>query len=116
MINQKTDTFEGVTITVRARIGADVWDEFAVKSKLVQIEVVNNEYRVDKFADFVTRTISVEGLTFEWPKVNSSADVMQAAYASWCEFSPKLMIFWHNLIWDVNQPPLPEENLIPGND
>ena len=37
MINQKTDSFEGITLTVRARIGADVWDEFAVKAKLPKI-------------------------------------------------------------------------------
>lgn len=115
MTNQKTDTIQGVTVTVRARKGADVWDEFAVKSKLPQSEIAANEYRVDKFVEYVTRTISAVGLPFTWPTVSSSTESIQAAYAAWCDFDPAFMIAWANLIYDANQPPLPEENLIPGN-
>ena len=116
MINQKTDTFENVTVTVRARRGADVWDEFEVKRKLPAAERAANEYRVDKFVEFVTQTVSVEGLSFAWPTVGSSADAVNAAYAAWCDMTPNLMIKWANLIYDANQPPLPDENLIPGNE
>lgn len=116
MINQKTETFDGITLTVRASRGADVWDEFTVKSKLPKEERDANSYRTDKFVEYVTRTVSVDGeLGFEWPTAGSSADVMAAAYAAWCDMSSKLMIFWANLLWDANQPPLPEANTTPGN-
>lgn len=116
MINQKTDTFEGITLTVRARRGADVWDEFAVKAKLPPEEREANGYRVDKFAQFVTTTISITGdLGFAWPSVGSSQEIMEAAYQGWCDMPPNLMVFWANLSWDANQPPLPEANTTAGN-
>lgn len=114
---EKTDTFDGITITVRARRGADVWDEFAVKSKLSKEEREANAYRVDKFAEFVTETVSVDGeLGFAWPSVGSSSEVVLAAYEAWCNLPPQLMISWANLIYDANQAPLPEANTTPGND
>lgn len=115
MTNTKVDTFENIHITVRARRGADVWDEFTVKSKLPASERETNPYRVDKFVEFVTCTITVDNLPFTWPRVSSSETEIQAGYQQWCDMSPQLMIFWANLIYDANQPPLPEENTTPGN-
>src|ERR1051326_5650356 len=116
MINEKTATFENVTLTVRARKGADVWDEFTVKSKLPKEEREANPYLTDKFSQFVTTTVSVNGdLGFAWPSVGSSPEIMEAAYKGWCDMSPNLMVFWANLSWDANQPPLPEANTTPGN-
>jgi len=115
MINQKTDTFQGITLTVRARRGADVWDDLVVTRKIPQAERDQNSYRVEKFIEFVTRTVSVTGeLGFEWPTVGSSEESVQAAYAAWLDISDGLMIFWANLIYDANQAPLPTENVTPG--
>ncbi len=115
MLNQKTETYQGVTITVRARRGADVWDEFRVSGKFPRSEDEKNHYRLEKFVEYVTRTVSIEGdLGYEWPTIDSSNEVTQAAYAAWCDMDVSLMIAWANLIYDANQPPLPEENLIPG--
>jgi len=115
-MTQLTNTFDGITVTVRARRGADVWDEFVVKAKLPKEETAANSYRSDKFAEFVTATVSVSGeLGFKWATVNSSADEMQAAYEEWCNLDPDLMVKWWNLIYDAKKPPLPEANTTPGN-
>lgn len=116
-MTQLTNTFEGITLTVRASRGADVWDEFIIKGKIAPAEREANGYRVDKFTDYVMRTVRVEGdLGFEWPTLTSSAEVVQAGYASWCEMPKERMIFWANLLWEVDKSPLPEANTTPGND
>lgn len=91
----------GVIVTVRERIGRDVWTEQIVSAKLPENEP---PYLRSKFGEFVTRTLTVEGdLGYVWPTLNSTIDETRAAFIAWGEMKPALMIAWGNVLYEVNQ-------------
>lgn len=115
-LREKTITHDTLTITVRERRGIDVWDEIIVNGKLLFVNDDAEVYRQNKFVEFVTRTVSVVGdLGFEWPTANGTREAVQAAYVAWHDLAPALMIAWANALYDINQAPLPTENVIAGN-
>ena len=96
-----TASYNGATVTVRERIGRDVWTEQIVSAKLPDTEPA---YLRSKFGEFVTRTLAIEGeLGYVWPTLNSSIDETRAAFAAWGEMKPALMIAWGNALYEVNQ-------------
>lgn len=98
-----TASYNGATVTVRERIGRDVWLEQVVRAKLPDSEPA---YLRDKFSEYVTRTVKIEGeLGFVWPDLNTSLEETRAAYQAWGEIKPALMIAWGNALWEVNKEP-----------
>jgi len=97
----KTVSYNGATLTVRERVGRDVWTEQIVSAKLPASEP---PYLRTKFGEFVTRTEKIEGnLGFAWPDLNASEAETQAAFRAWCDLKPALMIVWGNALYDANQ-------------
>src|SRR5258707_14960609 len=95
-------SYNGVTVTVRERIGRDVCTEQIVSEKLSESEPA---YLRSKFGEFVTRTLAIEGdLGYAWPTLNSNVEETRMAYLDWGEMKPQLMIAWGNALYEVNQP------------
>lgn len=99
-LRTKTDTYQGVTITVREPLGSDVFDAGAVLVALPKEEARASRRR-NTFVDNVLLTTDIQGLHFQWPTLQSSDEEIRQAYECWRQLDRNVLIFWANLIFDV---------------
>lgn len=99
-LRTKTDTYQGVTITVREPLGSDVFDAGAVLMALPKEEARANRRR-NSFVDSVLLTTDIEGLHFQWVGLQSTDEEIRQAYECWRQLDRNLLIFWANLIYDA---------------
>jgi hypothetical protein len=100
-----TFEYEGLEITVRAEIGADVWDASNVFSAIRDLVTNDPAYRVEKFIDFVLRSQVKGDLGFAWPVSVLDREAIRGAYPRWCALKKPLMIAWAEKLEEVNTAP-----------
>lgn len=106
---QKTITpVEGVSITVRETIGMDALDASEVLD-LLDFDVTSRKMRgrAQRFTDAVMRTVSVEGLPFEWADADASVVALQTAFEGWQKLPNNVVVRWANALFDVDKATVP---------
>ncbi|PJF39566.1 MAG: hypothetical protein CUN54_08405 [Phototrophicales bacterium] len=101
-LRQKTIHADGVTITVRERIGADVWTRPFIEARLRLVDNELQQFLARQFVDYLIQTVSIEGLDFEWPTLESSDEELLAAFDAWQHIPPDLMTQWANILFEIN--------------
>lgn len=107
MIRTQSFQVNGATVTVREPIGIDQIDEPSVYGKLSYDRTSKRDRdRVMNFAEFVSRTVSIEGeLGFAWATLDSDAATTQKAYDAWIAWDVMTMNKWIAALYEVRQSP-----------
>ena len=107
MIRTQSFQVNGATVVTREPKGVDRIDERIVYGKLTYDRSSERDRtRVVNFAEFVSRTVSVEGeLGFDWATIDSDALTMQKAFDAWLEWSVETMNTWDGAMTAVAVPP-----------
>ncbi len=105
MIRTHAFTYGDATVTVREPKGIDRIDQRVIYGKLAYNRTSDRDTnRAVNFAEFVARTVSVDGeLGFPWATVDSNAIDMQKAFDGWQEWPSDLMDAWAGALYSVSE-------------